>query len=72
MTEISRVYCTGDLTCLKQRSWSDTPPWPADGKQNMVAIFTTRVRRKLPLIGESDVRLTHQLAGKPAAGAGGK
>ena len=44
----------------------------ADSKQNAAVIFTTQETRRPPLIGGIDIRLAHQLPGKPAAKAGGK
>ena len=35
------------------------------------AISTTQGRRRLPFIGDIDIRLVHQLPGKPVARAGG-
>ena len=44
----------------------------ADSRKDMAATFATWGRSKLPFIGGIEVRLTHQLPRKPAAGAGGK
>lgn len=33
------------------RSWSNTPPCEADGGQGMVAVFVSRGKDKLPVIG---------------------
>ena len=45
------------------RSWSDTSPCVADGRQDVVAVFV-RSERGLAVIGGIDVRLAHQLPGK--------
>lgn len=37
---------------------------------DMTAVFTTQGRKRLPFIAGIDIRLPHQLPGKPAAGAG--
>ena len=50
------------------RSWSNTPWCAADGRVDMVAVFTPRGRGRLPVIGRFDVGLAHQLPGKPAEG----
>ena len=44
--------------------------WQMAGRKDM-AIFVTWGRKRLSFIGSIDVRLSHQLPGKPAAGAGG-
>ena len=45
--------------------------WQMAGRKDM-AIFVIWGRKRLSSIGSIDVRLSHQLPGKPAAGAGGK
>ena len=37
---------------------------------DVTAVFTTQGRKRLPFIEGIDIRLPHQLLGKPAAGAG--
>ena len=49
-----------------------TPPCMVGGRQDLAAIVATWGRKRLPFTGGIDVRLAHQLPGKPAAGAGGK
>ena len=64
------IYWTGDLNTSKQ-SPKATPHhvWQTDGRQDMAAISATPGIRRLPFTGETDLRLTHQLPGKPAAEA---
>ena len=50
------------------KSWSNTSPCAADIRQVMVGVFIPRGRRRLPVIGEIDVMLAHQLPGKLAEG----
>ena len=48
-------------------SWSDSPPWTADGGQDLVVTaFASREIGRLPVIGGTDIRLAHPLLGKPA------
>ena len=54
------------------KPWSNMPPCTADGGQDSAATLAIQGRRRLPFIGGIDIRLAHQLPGKPAAGAGGK
>ena len=49
-------------------SWSDTPPCVADCGKDMAAVLATWGRGRLPVMGRTDVRLAHQLPGKPAEG----
>ena len=55
------IYWIGDLTHPKQRVLEQHP------KQNIAA--THYLGGRLPFIGRIDVRLAHQLPGKPAGGA---
>ena len=48
------------------RSWRDTPPCAAKGRQDMVAVFAPTGRGRLPVIGGIDVWSAHWLPGKPA------
>ena len=52
-----------DRGVLHKGSWSNTPPRVADGGQDVAAVFAVWGRRRLPCIGESDVRWVHQLPG---------
>ena len=70
------IHWIRNLTSQKQRSQSDTPPPKAEGGQaggqDTTTVFTAWRRGRLPFIGGINLRLAHQLSGKPAAGAGGK
>ena len=55
----------GILCVWSKRFWTNVPLCTADGRQDMAAVFTTRGRRRLPV-----VRLAPQLPGKSAARAG--
>ena len=71
-TETSRVYGLGHLIRLKQKSWIKPHcVWQTAGRTRQES-FLLRGRRRLSLIGGIDIRLVHQLPGKPAAEAGGK
>ena len=76
VTEMSVDCWIGNLTSLKQKSWSNTPLCTAGSKKDRAAVFPTGGRRRgeggYQLKGEVTVRLAHQLPGKPAAGAEGK
>ena len=52
-----------DKGILHRGSWSDNPLCAADCRQNVVAVFTTQGRRRLPFIGGIDIRLAHRLPG---------
>ena len=60
-------YWTGESHSSEAKGPKGTPHW-----QDVAAIFANWGERRLPFIGGIDVRLAHQLPGKPAAGAGGK
>ena len=47
------------------RSWSDTPLCVAEGRQDLAAVLAPQGEGRLPFIGGIDVRLVHQLPGKP-------
>ena len=47
-------------------SWSNTTPCVAESRQDVAVIFAPGRRRRLPVIGEIDVRLAHWLPGKLA------
>lgn len=48
------------------------PPWTAKGRQKATTTFMPQARKRLPFLGETDVRVAHQLPGKQAAGTGGR
>ena len=48
------------------RCWSSTPPYGAEGGQDVAAGLAPRGKGRLPVIAGIDVRLTHQLPGKLA------
>ena len=50
------------------RSWSDTPSWAADSRQDLVAYLAPGGRGRLPVIGGVNLRLAHRLPGKLAGG----
>ena len=52
----------GYLTCLKLRSWSDTQPCVADGRQDIAVSLPYQRKKKV----EIDFRLIHWFPGKPA------
>lgn len=52
----------------KAKSWSNTPLCSADSRQDTATALTTQ---RLPFIGRVDLRLAHQLLGKPEAEMGG-
>lgn len=65
VTVTSMVYWMGDLTHLKQRSWSNLPM--VYSRQDMAAIFNIWGRRRLPGKGAMDVSLARWLPGNQAA-----
>ena len=66
--EVSGLLDRG-LTHLKRMGLKAIPPpCMAGSRQDVTAIFTTQGRRRLPFVGGIDIRLAHQLPGKPAAG----
>lgn len=50
------------------RSWNDTLHRAAEGRQDMVAVFSLRARGRSPVIGGIDIRLPLHLPGKSAEG----
>ena len=48
------------------RSWSNPQPCVANRRQDVEVVFVPEWRGSLPVIGGIDVRLAHQLQGKPA------
>lgn len=68
----STAYWTDGIAYLNLRFQSNSPLWAADSRQDIAAIFGTQGERSVTTYREIDFRLTHQLIGKEAAGAGGK
>ena len=48
------------------RSWSDTPFFAAESRQNRAAVFSPGGGERLPVKRRIDYRLAHQLPGKPS------
>ena len=58
----------GGSDTSETRSWSDTPPWTAEGGQDLWAVFILRDKERLPVIEGIEVSLAPWLPGKPAQG----
>lgn len=56
----------GGSDMSEAKSWSDTHKCAAEGKQDLVGVFTLLVRRRLPVIGEIDARLAFRSPGRLA------
>ena len=66
------VYWIGHLTGLQQNILQQHPIVYGRQKARHGSNLPYLGRRRLPFIGGIEVRLAHQLPGKPAAGVGGK
>ena len=64
--EISGLIDGGSYTSKARGSWSNTPTWTADGRQDMAAVFSIPGRVRLSVTGRTDIRFVHWLPGKPA------
>ena len=67
--DISGLLDRISYTSAAKWSWSNTSQCLADSRQTTAAIVTPRGWRRLPLAGETDIRLVQQLPGTPATGA---
>ena len=57
-------FMHGGSYTSESRSWGDTPPCVADCGRDVVAVLAPGGRRRLPVVGEADVRLARWLSGK--------
>ena len=64
------IYLKSDLASPKQTVLLERHPTVhiANSRQDMAAIFITRGTKRLPFPGGTDLRVAHQLLGKPEAG----